>query len=68
MEIERQQELGTEGLLEEDCYLAECNLGDLKTTSGIKETYWLLAIQATREARRLEGLQIQAAAADTGIT
>ncbi len=23
MEIERQQELGTEGLLEEDCYLAE---------------------------------------------
>ncbi len=68
MEIERQQELGTEGLLEEDCYLAECNLGDLETTSGIKETYWLLAIQAAREAGRLEGLQIQAAAADTGIT
>ena len=29
MEIERQQELGMEGLLNDDCYLAECNLGDL---------------------------------------
>ena len=44
MEIERQQELGTEGLLDDDCYLAECNLGDLEDTSGIRETYWLLAI------------------------
>ncbi len=33
MEIERQQELGTEGLLDDDCYLAECNLGDLEDTS-----------------------------------
>ncbi len=33
MEIERQQELGTEALLDEDCYLAECNLGDLEDTS-----------------------------------
>ncbi len=32
MEIERQQELGEKGLLEEDCYLAECNLGDLEET------------------------------------
>ena len=68
MEIERQQELGTEVLLEEDCYLAECNLGDLETTLGMKETYWPLAIQATREAGRLEGLRVQAVAADTGIT
>ena len=44
MEIERQQELGTEGLLEEDCYLADCNLGDLEETSGITETCWLLSI------------------------
>ena len=36
MEIERQQELGMEGLLDDDCYLAECNLGDLENTSGIK--------------------------------
>ena len=62
MEIERQQELGTEGLLEEDCYLAECNLGDLEDTSGILETYWLLAILATREAGRLEGIRAQPAA------
>ena len=60
MEIERQRELGTEGLLEEDCYLAECNLGGLEETSGILETYWLLAIQAAREADRLEGVRIQA--------
>jgi hypothetical protein len=60
MEIKCQQELGTEGLLEEDCYLAECNLGDLEEISGISETYWLLAIQAAREAGRLEGVRIQA--------
>ena len=53
METERQQELGTEGLLDDDCYLAECNLGDLEDTSGIREIYWLLAIQAAREASRL---------------
>ena len=61
MEIERQQELGTEGLLEEDCYLADCNLGDLEETSGIYETYWLLSILAAREAGRLDELRIQAA-------
>ncbi len=59
MEIERQQELSTEGLLEEDCYLTECNLGDLEDTLEIKETYWLLAIQAAREAGRLEEIQIK---------
>ena len=49
MEIECQQELGTEGLLDDDCYLGECNLGDLEDdTSGIRETHWLLAIQAAR--------------------
>ncbi len=56
MEIERQQELGTEGLLEEDSYLAECNMVDLEDTSGMKETYWLLAIRAAREAGRLESM------------
>ena len=63
MEIKHQQELGTEGLLEEDCYLADCNLGDLEETSGISKTYLLLSIQATREAGRLEGLRIHAAEA-----
>jgi hypothetical protein len=61
MEIKCQQELDMEGLLEEDYYLADCNLGGLEETSGIYETYWLLSIQATREAGRLEELRIQAA-------
>jgi hypothetical protein len=63
IEIERQRELGTDGLLEEDCYLAQCNLGDLEENLGITETYWLLAIQAAWEASRLEGIRIQTAAA-----
>ena len=61
MEIERQRELGTEGLLEEDCHLAECNLGDLEETSGMKKTYWLLAIKAAREESRLEEIQVSTA-------
>ncbi len=32
MEIEEQQVLGSEGLLDEDCHLGECNLGDLEDT------------------------------------
>ncbi len=56
MQIEERQALGTAGLLDEDCHLGECNLGDLKDTSGIKETYWLLAIKAAQEASRLEVL------------
>jgi hypothetical protein len=39
LEIEWQQELGTAGPLDEDCHLAECNLGDLEDSSGAKETY-----------------------------
>ncbi len=38
MEMEGQQALGTVGLLDEDCHLGECNLKDLKDTSGIKKT------------------------------
>ncbi len=53
LEIERQQELGTTWLLDEDCHLAECNLGDLEDSSGAKETYWLLAIRAAQEGSRL---------------
>ena len=59
MEIEHLQELRKEGLLDDGCYLAECNLGDLEDTSGIRETYWLLAIQAAWEASRLEGIWTQ---------
>jgi len=52
-EIEKQQELGTEGLREEDKYLMEINLDDLETTSGEKQEYWLLAIRAARMASTL---------------
>ena len=45
LEIKWQQELGTAGLLDEECYLVECNRGDL-ADSWKKETYWLLAIMA----------------------
>jgi hypothetical protein len=65
MEMEEQQALGAEGLLEEDCYLGECNLGDLKDTSGIGETYWLFTIKAAWEALRLEALQAQTVAVDS---
>ena len=63
MEIEEQQALGTAGLLDVDCHLGACNLGDLEDTSVIKETYWLLAIKATQEASRLEVLRRQVVAA-----
>jgi hypothetical protein len=62
-EIEEQQALEPDGLLDEDCHLGECNLGDLKYTSGITETYWLLAIKAAREACRLEAFRTQTVAA-----
>ena len=51
--IEEQIELGGEGLEENDKYLLEINLDDLATTSGEMQTYWLLAIRAAREGRRL---------------
>ncbi len=65
MEIEEQAEMGIEGLLDEDCHPGKCNLGDLEDTSGVKETYWLLAIKAAWEAGRLEALRSQANAAAT---
>ncbi len=52
-EIEEQMELGKVGLLEEDHWMVEVNLKDMETTSGEWEEYWLLAIQAAREAALL---------------
>jgi hypothetical protein len=46
MEIEAQQDLGWDDLLEKDQYLAEVNLEDLEITSGKRQEYWLVAIQA----------------------
>ena len=51
--IEHQLELGGEGLREEDKWMMEVNLGDLLEGTGERECYWLLAIRAVREHRRL---------------
>jgi hypothetical protein len=52
-EIEEQMERGGDGLLEEDQWMLEVNLGDLEKTSGEREEYWLLAIKAARAAATL---------------
>jgi hypothetical protein len=39
LEIEGQMELGTVGLLEEDHWMMEVNLGDIKSNSGEQEEY-----------------------------
>jgi hypothetical protein len=56
MAIEAQQDMGWEDLMKEDEYLAEVNLEDLEHTSGKRQEYWLVAIQAAQEASRLQGL------------
>jgi hypothetical protein len=53
LEIERQRDLGDAGLLDEDKYLAEVNLGDLETTLGEHQHYWLLAIKTAQKAKLL---------------
>ena len=55
MAIETQQDMGWEDLTEEDQYLAEVNLEDLEHTSGKQQEYWLVAIQAAQETRKLQG-------------
>ena len=52
-EIEEQMEMGGDGLLEEDQWMLEVNLGDLENTSGEREAYWLLAIKTARVAATL---------------
>ena len=52
-EVEHQLTMGGEGLLEEDRFLLECNFDDLTSTNGEQQEYWILAIQAAREACRL---------------
>ncbi len=59
-ELEEQMELEEAGLLEEDNWMLEVNLGDLESTSGEQEQYWLVAIKATREAAMLTWLNEQA--------
>jgi hypothetical protein len=49
-EIEEQIERGKTGLLEEDPWMMEVNLGDMENTLGEQEEYWLLAIRAAQVA------------------
>jgi hypothetical protein len=49
-EFGHQLALGPEGLAEEDRFLLECNFKDMVSTNGEQQNYWLLAIQAAREA------------------
>ena len=61
-EIEHQILLGGTGLDEQDRYLLEINLGDLETSSGEDQYYWLLAIRAARVDRRLKEMQTASSA------
>ena len=49
-EIKHQLPLGSDDLAEEDRFLLECNIDDITSTSGEAQGYWLLRIQAAREA------------------
>ena len=50
--MDRQLEMGAEGLLREDQFLLEINLDDLESSNGERQEYWLSAIQiqAARKA------------------
>ena len=52
-EIVHQLVLGDKGLEKEDKFLLECNFYELATTNGEHQAYWILSIQAAREACRL---------------
>ena len=49
-EIDRQKDIGVDGLLQEDRYLLEINHEDWDSSNGEREEYWLLAIQSARKA------------------
>jgi hypothetical protein len=52
-EIEHQLSLGPDDLAAEDRFLLECNFDDITSTTGEAQGYWLLGIQAAREASRI---------------
>jgi hypothetical protein len=51
--IEHQLSLGPDELAEENQFLLECNFDNITSTSGEAQGYWLLGIQAAREASRI---------------
>ena len=58
-QIELQQALGTQDLQEEDNYLLEINLEDLERSSGERQEYWMLAIQAARKAGEIARAELE---------
>ena len=58
-EIEDQMELGDAGLLKEDHWMLEVNLGDLETNNGEQAEYWLVGIRAGRMAYTITSTQNQ---------
>jgi hypothetical protein len=52
-EIEEQMDQGGEGLLNEDQWLLEVNLGVMEESFREQEQYWLVAIKAAWEAALL---------------
>jgi hypothetical protein len=68
-EIDHQLSLGSNGLKEEDRFLLECNFDTLTTATGEQQEYWLLTIQAAREASHICSkavVTLQQNNADTG--
>ena len=52
-EIKHQLLLGPDDLAEEDRLLLECNFDEITSTTGEAQGYWLLGIQAAKEASRI---------------
>jgi hypothetical protein len=52
-EIEHQLSLGPDDLTKQDRFVLECKFANITSTSGETQGYWLLGIQAAREALRI---------------
>ena len=53
-EIETQIDKGAEGLGEQDQWMLDLNLNNIEQSSGEQETYWLIAIKASRERHHIQ--------------
>ena len=65
LEIEKQREMGNDGLLPEDKFLAAVNLSNLEHSSGERQTYWLLEIWVARKACMLRDRELAARKTET---
>ncbi len=65
-EIEKQQLLGQQDLQEKDICLVEVNLEDLEDSSGERQEYWLILIQAARKAGQLAQKSANEESKDSG--